>query len=450
MKKIIHLFKQYLNKYWTFILIAILLIISTTSTVALANLSTVTVKANAVNVRVGPGLSYDLITQVKKDEKLTIIDKKNSWWQVRLAGDKVGWVASWLVDNTEVSPSSNHIGIISQNGANVYKTDDTTSELLGTLQANQKVNVVYQENNWNQILFGKTVGWVQNDDIQTTGKIADTVNKPDSKNTENNKTSNRKLKEDNIKTVTTIQAGVTLRENATTSSAEITKLPANKTMTFLEKENDWYKVKTKSGTVGWVASWLVSISDTDKPVKINANNLSEATIVLDAGHGGKDVGAESSTNKHEAGYTLKTVKAIRDKLKQSGANVILTRDSDKTVALGPRARLSNKKKADAFISIHFDSSASTNSASGFTTYYYDNARDSKLASSINSQLKGLKLDNRGTAFGDYYVLRENDRPSVLLEMGYINSDKDFAQIKTKAYREKIADDVYRGLQEYFK
>lgn len=450
MKNLLRPFRHISSKYWTFLLIAILLIISTTSTVALANLSTTTVKAENVNVRMGPGLSYDSLTQVKKGDKLTVIDKKNSWWQVRLAGDKVGWVASWLVNNTEVSSSSNHIGIVSENGANVYANDNTMSQLLGTLQATQKVNVVYQEQGWNQILFGKTVGWVQSENIETTNKVAGTINKPSSTSKKETNTSTRKLKEDNIKTVTTVQASTALRDKATTSGNVIAKLPADTTMSFISKEDDWYKVKTKKGTVGWIASWVVSISDTDQPVKINASNLSEATIVLDAGHGGKDVGAESTSNKHEATYTLKMIKAIRDKLKQSGANVILTRDSNETIALGPRARLSNKKKADAFISVHFDSSSKANSASGVTTYYYEKSKDFSLASSLNNQFNDLKLKNRGTDFGDYYVLRENNRPSVLLELGYINSDKDFKQISSDKYRKQIANNVYDGLKEYFK
>ncbi|MGR3741739.1 N-acetylmuramoyl-L-alanine amidase [Companilactobacillus sp. DQM5] len=450
MNKNIHHFKKIIKNYGAFALITLLLIISTTSTVALANLSTVTVKANTVNVRVGPGLSYNSLTQVKKGDKLTVIDKKNSWWQVRLSGDKVGWVASWLLNNTEVSSSSNHIGVITESGANVYTTDNTSSKILGTIQPSQKVNVVFQEEGWNQILYGNTVGWVQNDNIETTGKVAGTINKPQSNPNSNNNTGH-KLKEDNIKSVTTVENDTKLRSIADTSGEVLETLPANQTLTFISQQGDWYKVKTKSGTTGWIANWLVTISDSNKPVKVNASNLSEATIVLDAGHGGKDVGAETINGKnHEADYTLKVIKKIKDKLEQSGANVILTRDSNNTVSLGTRTRLSNQKNADAFISVHFDSSDTNNSASGITTYYYEKSKDYKLAKSLDSNLNNLTLNNRGTDFGNFYVLRENNRPSVLLELGYINSDNDFKQISSNKYQTQVANDVYQGLVDYFK
>lgn len=443
--------KNYIKKYGSFLLFSFLILISISSTVALANLSTVEVQSNSVNVRVGPGLSYDTLTQVKKGEKLTIIDKQNAWWQVRLSGDKIGWVASWLINNSEISSTSNHIGIIKETGTNVYSSDSNHSNLLGTLPASQKVNIVYQEQGWNQILFGKTVGWVQNSYIQTTGKVANSIKKLDSNNKNTTSGKNKpKLKEDNIKTVTTLEADTKLRSTGSIDGSIVGTVPAQTTMKFINKKGEWYKVKTKSGVVGWVANWVVTISDSQKPVKTTASNLSEATIVLDAGHGGKDVGAKSINGKYEKTYTLKTVKAIKNRLRRSGAHIILARSNDKDIALGPRSRLSNKVKADAFISIHFDSSSTNNTASGTTTYYYDKSRDNKLATSINDQIKTLPLSNRGAEFGDFYVLRENNQPSVLLELGYINSSKDFKKISSNKYQEQIADAVYTGLTNYFK
>ncbi|MDO1605474.1 N-acetylmuramoyl-L-alanine amidase [Lactobacillus sp. YT155] len=451
MKKNTHPILIFLAKYGVFLLIAVLLIISATTTVSLAKLSTVTVKSEVVNIRVGPGLSYNSFAKAKKGDKLTVVDKKKSWWQVRLSGDKVGWVASWLIKDNEISSNTNHYGIITESGANVYATDDDTSKVLGQLQSGKKVNIVYQEEGWNQIIYGQSVGWVLNANVKTTGKQAEALNKHHNTNPNSRNNTGHKLKEDNIKVVTTISGDTKLRGTASTSGDVLTILPADEKMTFLSQQGDWYKVKTKGGTTGWVASWLVTISDRTTPVKIKATRLAGSTIVLDPGHGGKDVGAESSNGKyHESTYTTKFINALKTKLEQAGANVILTRNSNKNVALGPRARMSNKKKADAFISIHFDSSDSKNSASGLTTYYYDKERDNKLATSISSSLKDLPLENRGTDFGDYYVLRENDRPSVLLELGYINSSDDLKQIRSKKYRAKVVDGIYNGLINYFK
>src|SRR5699024_4972779 len=141
---------------------------------------------------------------------------------------------------------------------------------------------------------------------------------------------------------------------------------------------------------------------------------------------------------------------VATKLRAAGANVVLTRSNDSFVDLAPRAQASNKLKADAFISLHFDSSENANEASGVTTYYYHNNRDKKLADLISQQLSNLTLDNRGVEFGNFQVLRDNERPAVLLELGYINTKKDFSYIQQNDYQNKVASDVVNALTAYFK
>ena len=73
-----------------------------------------------------------------------------------------------------------------------------------------------------------------------------------------------------------------------------------------------------------------------------------------------------------------------------------------------------------------------------------------MAKSVNSAFSGLPLENRGVAFGNFEVLRDNKQPAILNEMGYINNDKDFRQIKDPSYQSKIATDIVNGLNAYFK
>ena len=87
--------------------------------------------------------------------------------------------------------------------------------------------------------------------------------------------------------------------------------------------------------------------------------------------------------------------------------------------------------------------------SGYTTYYYHKKTSLRLAQDINSKLKYLKLENRGVEFGDFLVIRENTVPAVLLEMGYINSDRDFERITSTSYQDSVADDIKQGLDTYF-
>ena len=154
--------------------------------------------------------------------------------------------------------------------------------------------------------------------------------------------------------------------------------------------------------------------------------------------------------KEEKTFTLRYAKQLQSKLKKAGARVYMTRDSDKTVSLSKRPELAEKVHADAFISFHFDSSPQDNSASGYTTYYYHKDNGSfRLAKDINSQLTSLGLDNRGVDFGNFLVLRDNTQPAVLLESGYINSDRDLSFIDDSSYENKVTNDVVKGLQLYF-
>ncbi|WP_311406993.1 N-acetylmuramoyl-L-alanine amidase [Liquorilactobacillus uvarum] len=224
----------------------------------------------------------------------------------------------------------------------------------------------------------------------------------------------------------------------------ITHLKEKSRLTIIRTKYHWSYVKTASNQFGWVADWMINPQKTNK-----IQSLSNATIVLDPGHGGNDSGALSSGGKMEKKYTLIVAKKVASELRDRGAKVYLTRQKDVYATLKSRSDLSNAVHADAFISFHFDSSPQENGASGFTTYYYHRSLSSGLAKKVNKQLDNLPLNNRGIDFGDFYVLRNNKFPAILLEMGYINSERDFEQIKSHSYQKKVETDVVSGLEKYF-
>ncbi|MQS76074.1 N-acetylmuramoyl-L-alanine amidase [Companilactobacillus halodurans] len=433
MKKIIKFFVK--NR----ILVAILLLIalSSWSTVALASANAVVVQSDSVNVRVGPGLAYANMGQVKKGDKLAILAEKNKWYQVRLSGDKIGWVASWLIDNTDVSSTTNKVGIVKVPNTTVFKSADANSNVLGTIEQSQKVTIMYREQDWTQILYNGTAGWVKSSFIQSTQETSGSSN---SSTTSDN----------DIKKVTVTQPSTKLRIEPNQNGRVVKTVKVGKQFDYLGKNGKWYKVRDTDGSVGYVASWVVTVTGTKSAVKSAATNISEATIVIDPGHGGDDSGAESKKKTFEKNFTLSYAKAIKEQLEKTGARVVLTRSGDNSKSLGARARLSSKIQADAFISLHFDSSAQANSGSGVTTYYYNKNKDGQLATDLNSQLKGLSIGNRGTAQKDLYVLHYNSQPSVLIELGYINSKSDYKYIKSDTYKQQVATDVTNGLKEYFK
>ncbi|MBS9337465.1 N-acetylmuramoyl-L-alanine amidase [Fructobacillus parabroussonetiae] len=244
--------------------------------------------------------------------------------------------------------------------------------------------------------------------------------------------------------LTTRPDDVPLRKSPNRQSKQILALKSGTKLTVLKRQNGWWYVKdAKDDKAGWVASWVANNTFLKKPTA-----LSEATIVLDPGHGGSDTGAMSYNNKYyEKTYTLKTALATRKELEKTGARVLMTRTTDVVVPLLYIPRKAEKYQADAQISFHFDASGSHNSASGISQYYY-NSNSLGLVQSLSNSLNNLPLQNRGYDSIPYLVIKDVTRPAVLLEMGFIDSDKDLTYIKSTSYQEKVAKDVKAGLLNY--
>ncbi|AVK63120.1 N-acetylmuramoyl-L-alanine amidase [Lactobacillus sp. CBA3606] len=215
---------------------------------------------------------------------------------------------------------------------------------------------------------------------------------------------------------------------------------------IVRRKNNWLYVRYADHKFGWIASWLVNENNSQLT---RTTKISEATIVIDPGHGGSDSGALSSKGKMEKTYTLRVAKVVAKRLRAAGAHVVLTRDTDKWVSLTNRPAVANKLHADAFISFHFDSTAEKNQASGITTYYYHKSTSLGLANALSSDVDALPIRNKGTEFGDFLVIRDNQVPAVLMELGYINDKSDFKTISSKKYPNEVAHAVYAGLSTYF-
>ena len=110
--------------------------------------------------------------------------------------------------------------------------------------------------------------------------------------------------------------------------------------------------------------------------------------------------------------------------------------------------MSNREKANAFISLHFDSGPNSN-ASGTTGYYFTSTSEN-LAQTVNKYIaRNLTLKSQGTKFQNFLVLRENKQPSILLELGYLNNPDDNKLIESTEYQENIAKSIASALKEYF-
>ncbi len=213
-------------------------------------------------------------------------------------------------------------------------------------------------------------------------------------------------------------------------------------------------------------------------------------IVVDAGHGGWDLGTVGRHGLLEKDLVLEIAQRLGKLLESRlGATVILTRNDDNYIPLDERAGMANQAQADLFVSVHANYS-DLPSARGVETYYTnffsspspkdvetrDNASGAKagvsnvalsptdlherieqsrrLAASVQRSLYGtLSADNpglrdRGVKEASYVVLTETAMPGILAEVSFVSSPTDEQKLRSDGYREQIAEALYRGIARY--
>lgn len=176
---------------------------------------------------------------------------------------------------------------------------------------------------------------------------------------------------------------------------------------------------------------------------LQAASFRFSTVVIDAGHGGKDGG---SVKNHliEKKLCLDVAKRVETGLKARGVKTVMTRRTDTFVELDQRARIANRVPSSVFVSIHFNSSRRT-AVSG-TEVYYRSVRGKSVAAAISRSFKArVAGSSRGILSGNFKVLRETRMPAVLVECGYISNKREALRCADPGHRQKLADAIVRGL-----
>lgn len=232
----------------------------------------------------------------------------------------------------------------------------------------------------------------------------------------------------------------------TSQETVIGKIHRGSWATVLSQTEEMVEIQTDDGITGYIEKHSASIQEV--PLSETPKKLSDFKVVLDAGHGGEDSGALSTDQTiMEKDLTLATVQTIGEVLTQAGIQVSYTRTEDRYLALSEITAASLSEEPDLFISIHYDNSELPNSIQGLTTYYYYTGAK-EMAETITSSLSSsVALSSSGTRFGNYYVLREQYIPAVLLELGYLNSDTDLAVITSEGYDQRVAQALLTAIEE---
>src|SRR3989440_10738815 len=196
-----------------------------------------------------------------------------------------------------------------------------------------------------------------------------------------------------------------------------------------------------------LSSGLLAACATNRgPTEVGTINTGKSfkTVVVDAGHGGKDNGAYRKFGGAEKIATLDVAKRLSRKLRESDLKIVMTRSSDVFIPLEERVAIENAQNNSIFVSIHFNDSR-RRGIHGFETYYHStNSID--LASRIQSKLMTIPHSaNRGVHHANFRVLRLAKYPAVLVECGFLSNRLEGGEARDSEYREALADKIAQAI-----
>ena len=201
-------------------------------------------------------------------------------------------------------------------------------------------------------------------------------------------------------------------------------------------------------------------------VETTATPVSGKVVVIDAGHGKPDEGAESSSGTTEAETNLKIALKVQNLLEQSGCNVILTRSDENAIYdldsktlkqkkvsdIKNRVKIGNESSADIFVSIHLNK-IPEQQYYGWQCFYNEKDENSiKLAKQLQENLnKSIQKENKRVAMklNTVYIMKHVEIPISIVECGFLSNPEEEKELLEDSYQNRLAWGIYNGIQEYF-
>ena len=205
---------------------------------------------------------------------------------------------------------------------------------------------------------------------------------------------------------------------------------------------------------------------TENTVETTATPASGKTIVIDAGHGTPDEGAQSSNGTTEAQTNLKIALKLQNLLEQNGSKVILTRSDEKAIYsldsktlrqkkisdIRNRVKIGNENSADIYVSIHLNKIPQSEYFGWQCFYNTKNENSKKLAKQIQENLNEAiqKENNRVPMKLDtVYIMKNVEIPISIVECGFLSNPEEEKQLLEDGYQNRLAWGIYNGILDYF-
>ena len=193
--------------------------------------------------------------------------------------------------------------------------------------------------------------------------------------------------------------------------------------------------------------------------------VTNRVIVIDAGHGTPDEGAESNNGVTEAEINLRIALKLQNLLEQSGAKVILTRSNEtaiydidkktlrekKVSDIHNRVKIGNESSADIFVSIHLNK-IPQNQYWGWQCFYNQNEKSKILAENLQNNLnEAIQKENKRIAMklDTVYIIKNVEIPISIVECGFLSNEEEEKRLQEDDYQNRLAWGIYNGIMDYF-
>lgn len=228
---------------------------------------------------------------------------------------------------------------------------------------------------------------------------------------------------------------------------------------YLQEEvNNNYKIYSL-GKKGIAIDIFNSVVNTPVASDVALSNVKNKIITIDPGHGGSDSGAIGPNGYTEKEGAFAISQKVASILNQSGAKVVMTRDSDVDVygpnasarnELQARVNVGNNANSDIFVSIHCNAFVNP-AANGTQTFYYGSSyQGQRLAQSIQEKMiEANGLRDRGISTCNFYVVKHSYMPAVLIETAFITNYDEEALLSDDEWQTTMAKAIAEGINEYF-
>ncbi len=194
--------------------------------------------------------------------------------------------------------------------------------------------------------------------------------------------------------------------------------------------------------------------------------VTNKVIVIDAGHGKPDSGAENENGVSEEAINLKIALKLQKYLESSGATVLLTRSDEngiyeidsKTISqkkvsdIKKRVKIANESSADIYVSIHLNKIPQGQYWGWQTFYNSGNEKSKLLADSIQKNLnETISKDNKREIkkLDNIYIMKNVEIPIALVECGFLSNEQEASKLQQDDYQSKLAWGIYDGIMDYF-